>query len=191
LRAGLVVLLPRLALLPPREVTPERDLDLLMNRLADGDRSAFEPLFRSLWPRALSAARRRLEAQAASDAAQSTMMKLFARAPEFERGAAVLPWFYAIAANEIRAIVRRSRAEIELDDDAAGSGGDPERSAMDRELRAAVAQAIEQLDGPSAEAIAALLGERERPRIDDAAFRKRVSRAYAKLRMLLGGHGER
>lgn len=168
----------------------ERDLDLLMNRLADGDRSAFEPLFRSLWPRALSAARRRLDPHAASDAAQSTMMKLFARAPEFERGAAVLPWFYAITANEVRAILRRAKAEVEVDETLASSD-DPERSAMDRELRAAVAQAIDALDGPSAEAIAALLGEGERPRIDDAAFRKRASRAYARLRMLLGGHGER
>jgi len=171
-------------------VTSERDLDLLMNRLADGDRAAFEPLFRSLWPRALSAARRRLEPHAASDAAQSTMMKLFARAPEFARGSPVLPWFYAIAANEIRAIVRRAKPYVEVDE-ALASTGDPESSAMDRELRAAVAQAIDELDGPSAEAIAALLGEGERPRIDDAAFRKRVSRAYARLRMLLGGPGER
>jgi RNA polymerase sigma factor (sigma-70 family) len=170
-------------------VTPERDLDRLMNRLADGDRSAFEPLFQSLWPRALSAARRRLDPHAASDAAQSTMMKLFARAPEFTRGSAVLPWFYAIAANEIRAIARRAKKHVEVDE-ALASGDDPERAAMDRELRAAVAQAIDALDGPSAEAIAALLGEGERPPIDDAAYRKRVSRAYARLRMLLGGHGE-
>jgi RNA polymerase sigma-70 factor (ECF subfamily) len=171
-------------------VIPERELDRLMNRLADGDRSAFEPLFRALWPRALSAALRRLEPQAAADAAQATMTKLFARAPEFTRGAAVLPWFYAIAANEIRAILRRVKAHVPIDD-ALPASGDPERAAMDRELRAAVARAIEELDGPSAEAIAALLGEAERPAIDDAAYRKRVSRAYAKLRILLGGHGER
>jgi RNA polymerase sigma-70 factor (ECF subfamily) len=171
-------------------VISERDLDLLMNRLADGDRAAFEPLFQSLWPRALSAARRRLEPDAASDAAQSTMMKLFARAPEFLRGSPVLPWFYAIAANEIRAVARRARPTVEVDE-AMASSDDPEQTAMDRELRAAVAQAIEALDGPSAEAIAALLAEGERPAIHDAAFRKRVSRAYARLRILLGGHGER
>jgi RNA polymerase sigma factor (sigma-70 family) len=171
-------------------VTSERELDGLMNRLADGDRAAFEPLFEALWPRALAAARRRLDPHAASDAAQSTMMKLFARAPEFLCGSPVLPWFYAIAANEIRAVHRRAKPTVEVDEALAG-GDDPERSAMDRELRAAVARAIEELDGPSAKAIAVLLGEGERPAIDDAAFRKRVSRAYAKLRMLLGGHGER
>jgi DNA-directed RNA polymerase specialized sigma24 family protein len=117
-------------------------------------------------------------------------MKIFARAPEFVRGSPVLPWFYAIAANEVRAVLRRAKPHVEVDE-ALASSDDPERTAMDRELRAAVALAIEELDGPSAEAIAALLGEGERPRIDDAAFRKRVSRAYAKLRMLLGGHDER
>jgi len=167
----------------------ERELDSLMNRLADGDRDAFEPLFRALWPRALAAAKRRLEASAADDAAQATMMKLFARAPEFDRGAPVLPWFYAIAANEIRAMARKGKPQVPVDESLPG-GDDPERGAMDRELRAAVAQAVESLDAPAAEAIAALLGEGQRPPIADAAFRKRVSRAYARLRVLLGGHGE-
>ncbi|WP_437717045.1 hypothetical protein WMF45_11890 [Sorangium sp. So ce448] len=46
---------------------------------------------------------------------------------------------------------------------------------------------IASLDAPSAEAIGALLGQTARPAIDAPAFRKRVSRAYARLRLLLGG----
>jgi RNA polymerase sigma-70 factor (ECF subfamily) len=172
-------------------VTPsERELDRLMDRLADGDRAAFDPLFRALWPRALAAGKRRLEASSASDAAQATMMKLFARAPEFTRGAPVLPWFYAIVANEIRAVMRRVKPEVAVDESLPAEGH-PEGLAVERELRAAVAQAVQALDAASAEAIAALLGETARPAIDEAAFRKRVSRAYAKLRVLLGGHIER
>lgn len=158
-----------------------------MSRLSDGDRDAFAPIFRALWPRALSAARRRLDPQAASDAAQTTMMKLFARAPEFTRGAPVLPWFYAIAANEIRTLARTTKATVEVSDALPASADDPEQAVLDRELRAAVRQALEALDGPAAEAIAALLGEGARPPIGPAAFRKRVSRAYARLRILLGG----
>jgi RNA polymerase sigma-70 factor (ECF subfamily) len=169
----------------------ERELDHLMDRLADGDRGAFEPLFRELWPRALAAARRRLDPPAAADAAQSTMLRVFARAPEFERGSPVLPWFYAVAANEIRAVLRRIRPHGGVEEaNAVAAGDDPERGAMEAELRAALAQAIATLDAPSAEAIGVLLGDRPRPPIDDAAFRKRVSRAYAKLRLLLGGHDE-
>jgi len=175
----------------------ERELDDLMDRLADGDRGAFEPLFRALWPRALAAAGRRLDPAAAADAAQSTMVRVFARAAEFRRGAPVLPWFYAIAANEVRAALRADRHHAALDAaERVADDADPEGLALERELRAALGRAIEALDEASAEAIAALLGEAARPAVDDATFRKRVSRAYAKLRVLLGrhvegGHGER
>jgi RNA polymerase sigma factor (sigma-70 family) len=169
----------------------ERQLDGLMHRLANGERAAFEPLFRELWPRALSAARRQLPPQGAHDAAQSTMLKLFARAADFRPGAPVLPWFYAIAANEIRAVVRSSRAWADVEVDTLAAVDDPERTVLDRELWTALANAIEMLDAPSIEAIAALLGEAPRPPVGEAAFRKRVSRAYAKLRVLLGGYGER
>jgi RNA polymerase sigma factor (sigma-70 family) len=170
----------------------ERDLDTLMSRLAEGDRGAFEPLFRALWPRALAAASRQLQAQAAADAAQSTMMKLFSHAPRFERGSPVLPWFYAIVANEVRATQRRVKPHADVES-AGGiaAPGDPEQAAIEREMRRALASALDALDADSADAIAAVLGDKERPAIESAAFRKRVSRAYARLRMLLGASDER
>lgn len=171
----------------------EGELDALMSRLASGDRDAFDPLFRALWPRALAAARRRLEPHAAADAAQSAMVRVFSRAAEFRAGSPVLPWFYAVLANEARATARgRREAHAGLDAAADLTDGDhPEGLSVDRELRDALARAIDSLDAASAGAIAALLGERERPNIGDAAFRKRLSRAYAKLRVLLGAYRER
>lgn len=163
-----------------------------MSRLAGGDRDAFDPLFRALWPRAVAAAGRRLEPNAAADAAQSAMLRVFSRAAEFRRGSPVLPWFYAVVANEVRAVARASKAHAELD--AARSitdGADPEGLSVERELREALARAIDSLDAASAKAIAALLGEMERPNVGDAAYRKRLSRAYAKLRVLLGAYRER
>ena len=68
-----------------------------MARLADGEREAFDPLFRDLHPRALRFARARLGPDLAQDAAQAALVKVFARASEFTPGAAVLPWFYAVA----------------------------------------------------------------------------------------------
>ncbi len=167
----------------------ELELDQLMSRLAGGDRQAFDPLFRALWPRALAAAGRRLEPGAAADAAQSAMVRVLSRAPEFTRGAPVLPWFYGVLANEVRAVLRKSRRH----DDLEGVGDlpdrrDPEGLSIEREIREALHRALESLDPQSAEAIAVLLGQRERPNLEEAAFRKRVSRAYAKLRILLGAH---
>jgi RNA polymerase sigma-70 factor (ECF subfamily) len=89
----------------------EAELNAWMERLADGDRDAFTPLFASLHPRVLVVARRRLGPEDAADAAQRALVAVFARATEFERGRALLPWFWAIVANEVHGIARRRERE--------------------------------------------------------------------------------
>ena len=162
----------------------EADLDALMDRLADGDRSAFEPLHAELRPRAVRFARSRLDEASAEDAAQATLLRVFSRAAEFQRGRPVLPWFYAIAANEIRAIHRRAVRQVPEEERAPAR--DPESELCDRELARAVERAIADLDEESAQAILAVLERAPRPSAAPATFRKRVSRAYARLRLILG-----
>jgi RNA polymerase sigma-70 factor (ECF subfamily) len=169
----------------------ENELDASMARLAQGERAAFDPLFRALYPRAVRLARRELGPARAADAAQSVLMKVFARAGEFCVGRPVLPWFYAIAASELRTMRRRRIAERRRDaaealaDDVPGPD-DPEGELGARELQESLARAIASLDDDSACAIASMLHGTERPPVTRAAFRKRVSRAYARLRWLLG-----
>jgi RNA polymerase sigma-70 factor (ECF subfamily) len=131
----------------------------------------------------------------AADVAQGALVSLFSRASEFEPGRAVVPWFYAILANELRSATRRGggwRGALGSEGDGAleaiAADGDPEQEFARSELRAAVDAAIATLDMPSAEAIGVLLGDRRRPSIAPPAFRKRVSRAYARLRVLLKGY---
>jgi RNA polymerase sigma-70 factor (ECF subfamily) len=161
----------------------EADLDALMDRLSDGDRSAFEPLYEALQPRALRFARSRLDTTSAEDAAQATLLRVFSRASEFERGRPVLPWFYAIAANEIRALARKKTMTVEDERVVI----DPETELCERELARAVERAIADLDEDSAQAILAVLERGPRPDAAPATFRKRVSRACARLRIILGG----
>jgi len=169
----------------------EDELDGFMSRLALGEREAFDPLFRALYPRALRLARRELASDRAADAAQTVLMKVFAHAGEFRTGQPVLPWFYAIAASELRTI--RRRGAVERRRDAEGTlaaelpgSDDPERELVERELYESLARAMAALDDDSAAAIASMLHGTERPRVTGIAFRKRVSRAYARLRWLLG-----
>jgi RNA polymerase sigma-70 factor, ECF subfamily len=170
----------------------EDELDRMMARLADGEREAFDPLFHALHPRALRFARARLGPDLAQDAAQAALVKVFARAGEFTPGAAVLPWFYAVLVNEMRA-VRRAHAPSEgVPGESAESSWmaapeDPERLLLERELHEAMERAVTSLDEPSAEAIGALLGRAARPAVGEVALRKRISRAYARLRVLLRG----
>ncbi len=170
----------------------ESELDHLMAQLALGDRDAFDPLFRALQPRALRFASARLGPDRGADAAQAALVRVFARAAEFTPGRPVLPWFYAIVVNEVRALARRGGAERQQGERSAAeawavAAKDPERLLVEGELLRALEAAIASLDAVSAETIAVLLGRGARPDIAAPAFRKRVSRAYARLRLLLGG----
>ena len=169
----------------------EDELDGFMSRLAQGEREAFDPLFRALYPRAVRLARCELAPDRAADAAQAVLMKVFARAGEFCAGKPVLPWFYAIAASELRTLRRRGALERRrgaADALAANLPGpdDPERDLALRELHDSLARAMAALDEDSAAAIASMLHGTARPPVTGTAFRKRVSRAYARLRWLLG-----
>lgn len=168
----------------------EADLDVLMSRLARGDRTAFDGLYAALGSRALRVARLRIGDTDAHDVAQQVLERVFARASEFTPGRPCLPWFYAILGNELQA-TRRRQSRLLLDESAADSLVAPDTGAeamlLERELERALESAVAELDTDAASAIAALLGRGATPDVKPATLRKRLSRAYAKLRLLLGG----
>ena len=166
----------------------EADLDAWMSRLAGGDRSAFEPLYAALRLRARRFASMRVGEQAADDVTQAALLKVFSRASEFTPGKPCLPWFYAIVVNEIRAAQRKDARLVptELADDAIVTDDDAEAQMIERELGRALELAVEALDDDAANVIATVLGRAPMPLCAPSTFRKRVSRAYAKLRLILG-----
>src|SRR5580765_3238617 len=95
------------------EHVPKTDLQGLMERLADGDRSAFHPVFESLWPLVRRFAARHLHPGDADDAAQEALLRVFRRAAEFDPGRSALAWALGIAAYEIRTARRRRRRRRE------------------------------------------------------------------------------
>src|SRR6058998_2993721 len=80
------------------------ELQRLMERLADGDRAAFHPVFAVLWPLLRRFAARHLRPE---ETAQETLVKIFLRAGEFDPSRSALAWALAIAAFEIRTVRRR------------------------------------------------------------------------------------
>lgn len=89
------------------------ELDGLMARLADGDRSAFSPLFRALWTPALKVCQRMVQEADAADAAQAAMMKILERAGEYDKTRPALPWALGIAAWECRTLLKRQQRHKE------------------------------------------------------------------------------
>ncbi len=120
--------------------------------------------------------------------AQTALLKVFARASEFTPGRGCLPWFYAIVANEMRAS-RRATHRLAAVVSGRSSCAERERDAgeqlsvtssrlrSNRPSRARPRRRADHRRAPRSRAA---------PELPSPTFRKRVSRAYAKLRMLLG-----
>src|SRR5260370_788744 len=78
-----------------------------MWRLAEGDRTAFRPVFALVWPQVRAFAARLVGPADGEDAAQAALLKIFSRASEYDRARDALPWVLGIAAWECRTLRRR------------------------------------------------------------------------------------
>ncbi len=154
-------------------------------QLADGDRDAFHPVFVRLWPLLRGFAARCLPHEEAEDAAQEALLRIFARAAEFDRRRDALPWVLGIAAYEIRSARRRHQRRRESPADSLDARPDdrrsPEDTAMASELGRALSAALATLPPGDTETLLAY-ARGERPDLPGPTFRKRVERALTRLR---------
>lgn len=160
-----------------------------LTRLADGDRSAFDAVFAAALPPVRRLARRMLGNDAdADDAAQDAMLKVFARAADYDPDRDALPWILGIAAYECRTLRQKrarrrelpDRALVELASDAVG----PEEHALSGEIQEALAEVMGMLSPSDVETILASIDRERRGALAIAttAFRKRLQRALERLR---------
>ncbi len=155
-------------------------------RLADGDRSAFEPVFAAALPLVRDLTRRMLGEADAEDAAQEALIKVFARAGEYDPERDALAWILAIAGYECRTVRKRRlrRREVAIDAATDGSDATPEDRLLEREIGDALGETLGALSSADAATIALAI-ERERGGavgVAAATFRKRLQRALARLR---------
>lgn len=159
----------------------QRDL----TALARGDRAAFDPVFRRLWPLLRGFAARFLPLPEAEDAAQEALLRVFSRAGEFDPGRDALSWVLGVTAWQVR--THRTRARRRREDAMAAAperidaSPSPESAAIAGELAAAVDRALRDLSPADAETLIAY-ARGERPDLPGATFRKRVERALGRLR---------
>jgi RNA polymerase sigma-70 factor (ECF subfamily) len=185
-------------------VEPARRLALShdLARLADGDRAAIEPVFQVLWPLVRSFCRRALGSDAdGDDAAQEAMIKVFARAADYDPARDAATWALAIAAWECRTVRRRAGRRREQGLAAAAdrpaAGPRPDEALSARQLAAAATAVLGMLRPQDVSTILdALSDERpDRARGTDgpapATLRKRLERALGRLRAAWRSrHGE-
>ncbi len=168
-------------------------LNRRMAALADGDRRAFDPVYRTLWPllvrfvTVISGDR-----MMAEDMAQQAMLKILARVSTFDRSKDAVAWSMTIAVNEYRSYRRKlgNRAAVQgaraleepTDDDT------PEAIAIRNNLSDAARAVMGQLRPEDLEVVVAAMYEGQRPPLAAAAFRKRLQRALANTRLIWKRH---
>lgn len=168
-------------------------LDLAMARLADGDRSAFGEVYRTLWleVRQLCAVLLKHSADA-EDTAQQSMEKILARASEYDPSRPARPWALGIATWECRTLRRKQfrRRERSLTSTPAeterSSDDSIEEQAIQSDLIGAALEALGELSPPDRDVLVATYWEHapHASALTPAALRKRRERALGRLRDL-------
>ena len=164
--------------------TERAEIDGLMARLAEGDRSVFANVFHLLWPRIERLCRRLLDNDAdAADAAQEALHKVFERAADYDVSRPAMPWALAIVGWECRTLARKRTRRRETSDDnqPEPSAADDEEQIVQRDLVDAAMHALGQLSDTDREALIATYWDTAAP-VTGATFRKRRERALERLR---------
>lgn len=159
------------------------EVDVLMGKLADGDRAAFSPLFRALWTPALRVCQRMVHAEAdAADAAQAAMMKILERAGEYDKKRPALPWALGIAAWECRTLMKRQQRLKETAEEPQLSDGGATADEVEQKLLVSAAMhAMGELSAADQETLTATYWDTAAS-AGGATLRKRRERALTRLR---------
>lgn len=164
-----------------------RELDGPMARLADGDRSAFDEVYRLLAaPMRVFCTKILREHTAAEDAAQRALLKVFERASEYDCKRPAIAWALAIAGWECRTALRQQKrqrigpeaAAYEVIDGASG----PEEALVDADLLTSALASLEQLSAADQQTLAQAFAEQSAAEAEGPTFRKRKQRALERLR---------
>ena len=163
-----------------------------MAALARGEREAFDPVYRALWPvlvKLIAAASG--DGAIAEDMAQQALLKIFTRVATFDAAQEALAWSMTIAINEYRSYRRKMSNRPTASDDGPLAGlvseDNPEATVIRENLSNAVRAAFGKLRLHDQETLLAAIYDGPRPHLTAVAFRKRLQRAIASLRLIWNG----
>jgi DNA-directed RNA polymerase specialized sigma24 family protein len=161
-------------------------LNGLMARLADGDRSVIDEVYTALWPIISEFCSKTLSYADAQDAAQQTLLKLFDQAANFDRDRDAVTWALSIAVWEARTIRKRharSRTSDAGDLELLSGSDSPEMLTAERQMTDAALAVLGELSPADQETLMATIHDETPDGVGGATFRKRRERALARLKV--------
>lgn len=117
-----------------------------LRQIAQGDRAAFESLYRSWQPRLFRYLARLLgDAPAAEEVGDDVLFEVWKRARDFRGDSRVSTWIFGIAHHRAVSHLRKARMEWEPVDEKADVSADAEHSLIERAGREALHAALREL----------------------------------------------
>lgn len=156
-----------------------------MAAAADGDRNALDPLFAALWPLAKRFATRFVgDVALAEDCAQEALVRLFGQLSSYDRERDALTWALTHVTWQARTARRKRERRNEIAESREHDTIDGALLVEERELVRAALATLESLAPRDIEIIAAAITDDDELRraLAPATFRKRLERAFARLR---------
>lgn len=158
-------------------------------RLADGDRNAFDSIYEAAWPIASRFASRMVQGSVeAEDVAQQALLKVFHRISEFDRTKDALSWILGITAFECKTArqkIKRRRENFNSEDvlvEKSDHQASAEEQLVSKSIEDGIQAALAGLSIQDQDTIKIAIFEMDRPEIPAATFRKRLERAFDRLR---------
>ena len=155
-----------------------------MAKLKQGDRTAFDYVYKNSWPPCLSLAKSFLSKEEdAQDAAQAAFLKVFSRASQFDPEKDALTWVFALVVYECKTLhrkkqrLRESHTDLESIDD---HDGEMELKLIEKKMRLQARELIKDLKPMDQEVILKVINEEESQK--GALFRKRLERAIKRFK---------
>ena len=159
-----------------------------LRRLAEGDRSALDPLFALVLPLLKGFyAKSGLEQADVEDLVQQVMLKVFSRTHKYDRERDAIPWIMGIAAYELKTLFKKQQrskedsVNMEVLNSYALTSHATEQVVIDKQILTNLIELIGELSEPDQQSILSML-QGPSPRAKSALFRKRFQRAKDRLR---------
>lgn len=157
-----------------------------LKKLKNGEREAFDPVVNSVSSLLRGFAKKSLNDQNdVEDVVQQILFKVFSRVMDFDSSKDGLPWILAIAHYEIltfrKKTIRRAEKSIEQSHEIK-STTDIENEAIEKSLIQSVNELLKEMESKDREVILAKMHDYSLEGINPATYRKRLQRAFEKLR---------
>lgn len=156
----------------------------MMAKLGQGDRGAFDYVYKNSWPPCLSLAGSFLSKEEdAKDAAQAAFLKVFSRADQYDQNKDALTWVFTLVVYECKTLHKKKLRRKEVDtkiESIKDNNWELELKVIEKKMRLQARELIKDLKPLDQDVLLKVINDDEP--VKGTVFRKRLERALKRFK---------